>query len=171
MSNIVPLRRTEKMEAAPLDGRGILSGLTSLKPTAAERERSRSWQEYAKEVEEVCDQIKLAALEYLLPYIRAEKEKKKITPRMRQDFDEFTEYCQSFSPPVPYFPTTDEIAAAWLIRGLNERPLATTLRIARSISTVHKAAGRADPLDDLSRAVLALARDNANKPPEPKEAS
>jgi hypothetical protein len=66
---------------------------------------------------------------------------------------------------LPHLPAPPQAVAAYLSKHL-DRGSAHVARLARSISTVHRAVGVTDPCDDiLVKAVLRLSRETDSKEP------
>lgn len=156
------------MEHDDANGFGILSGP---EPSPAEIKR-REEIEQRRLAEEAAAAEREAALEaiydaldaamgpYLGKYLAAVNAKARISAAAKKDFEQFKTYCSAkWSIPLPHLPARPQTIAAFLVRE-SERGAAHVSRLAKNISTIHRAVGFADPTTDvLVQAVIQEIKD------------
>ncbi len=112
----------------------------------------------AADIQVLCDRIDAAMEPYLKEHLAAENSRARITRAAKRDFEKFKTYCAKYDPALPHLPAAPQAVAAFLCGGL-AHGAAHVSRLCRSISTIHRALGFADPADDvLVRAIMGRAR-------------
>jgi|SRR6516164_1763650 hypothetical protein len=134
-----------------------------------EERRNREEQEAAKTAEtkagiqRMCDFIDNTLTPHLHKQLEAENATVRVSSQAKADFKKFRERAEEFG--LPSLPAPPQAVAIFLADGRNAPRLLP--RLAKSISTVHRAVGFPDPLDDiLCRAILRQAREEESSTPE-----
>jgi hypothetical protein len=132
----------------------------------AKANRAAAWQ---AEIKERCHAIESILIPHLSKEIKADfaqlKERAE-RPTTQEDFAKFRECAESFG--LPSLPAPPQAVALFLADGRNAT--SRIAKLAKSISTVHKAVGFSDPCDDiLVRALLRQAREEETSKPEQQE--
>jgi hypothetical protein len=113
------------------------------------------------------DAIDAGLAPYLKKELAEENAAARISSKVKRDFARFQKCCAQWE--LPHLPAPPQAVAVFLVRE-TEHGAAHVARLCRSISTVHRAVGFADPtLDVLVRAVVRLMRTNKPNPPPTKE--
>jgi hypothetical protein len=135
--------------------------------SAKRLEQEAAAAEREAEVEAICDDLDAAMEPYLREHLAAENVKARISPTAKKDFAQFKTYCATkWSIPLPHLPSRPQVVAAFLVSESKHHDAARVSRMAKNISTVHRAVGFADPTTDvLVQAVLRSIKTT----PTPKE--
>ena len=123
------------------------------KQEAAEAEREAAGQE-------ILDRAESIFLPWLKPCLATENATTRITPKQKNAFKSFQQYCEKWGL-IPQIPAPPQMVATFL---LEEAPggVAHVSRLLKSISTVHRAVNQDDPTDDiLVRAVMRFIKVNS----------
>jgi hypothetical protein len=154
-----------------LEGEGILSGpfdgAEIDRQLAEERRREQEAAARERELQAQYDSIDAHLAPLLKAELEAETATERVTSRIKKDFAKFRSYCQENA--LPFLPADARPVAEWLGSQI-ESGAAHVSRLARAVSVVHTSVGLPDPTTDiLVRAVLRLARTEANNSPQTKD--
>jgi len=119
---------------------------------ARDAEWEAAVQRRAQEIDALCDRLDAAMEPYLREHLDVENAQARITPAARKDFEAFKAYCAKYDPALPHLPARPQAVAAFIASQLDR---GNSKRLAKNISTVHRAVGFPDVTQDvLVQAVL-----------------